>query len=211
MKMNQLKEFWSTTTGKITILGGGGLVGVLSLCFFCTICSMIIGPLNDSRQVANVENQPTVQNGSTSLPTATPLPTEPILPTETPELTATPIPTATPEPTFTPDPCTVEIEQAGRDEPKYVGIEGYLAESYPSGDYDKALPSYLWDVPLLKQVGPDLWEESGETLPHKTPVIVLEQHLKHEGFGRYSGFLVVKSLEDSKEYRVDHYKFVPTD
>lgn len=211
----------ATTKGKITILGGGGLLGVLSLCFLCTLCS-IVGSLNDSQQVA--KNQPTELSKENTLPTAmpasaeptqptestaTPIPTIPPEPMETPILTTASEPTFTPEPMFTSDPCTIEVKQEGRSEPEYVGLQGYVIESYP-GDYYDALPSCPWGVPLLEQVGPDLWKEGSETLPHKTSVIVLEQHLKRESFGRYSGFLVVKSLEDSSEYRVDHHNFAPT-
>ncbi len=235
--MHQLKDFWGTTIGKITILGGGSLLGVVSICFVCTICSAI-GSLNGSQEVADIESQSTVQSElatlptqptATSLPTdlvqpttqselatqstAPPLPAEPVQPTDTLEPAATSMPTATPEPTFTleptPDTCTVEVKQEGRSEPEYVRVQGYVIESYP-GNYDDALPSYPWGVPILEQVGPDLWEEGEETLSHKTPVVVLEQHLKHEGFGRYSGFLVVKTLDNS-EYRIDHYNFAPTD
>jgi len=214
--MHQLKDYWKTPTGKIIILGGGGLAGMLSLCFVFTICSAI-GSLGDSRQVANLESTPITQNTAAPPSTATPLPTEPLQPTELPEPTATPMPTATPKPTFTslptptPDRCSVEVEQVGSSEPGYVGVQGYVVERDPPGDEYASLPSYPWGVPLLEQVGPNLWEEGDETLPHKTPVEVLEQHLKHQWRYQYSGFLVVKSLEDSKEYRIDHHNFTPTD
>jgi hypothetical protein len=106
--------------------------------------------------------------------------------------------------------CARQVSQRGRSEPEYVGSQGYLVAGWDS-DYDKALPPYPWAVPLYEQVGPDLWEEGEDTLPAKTPVTVLEQHLTHEGYGRYSGYLIVQSQEDGKEYRVDHYRFAPAD
>jgi hypothetical protein len=121
-----------------------------------------------------------------------------------------PLSTFTSKSTPISDPCTVEVKQEGRNEPEYVGLQGYIIESYPDY-YSDALPSYPWGVSLLEQVGPDLWEKGTQILPHKTPVVVLLQFLTHEGFGRYSGFLVIKSLEDSKEYRVDHHNFTPID
>ena len=33
------------------------------------------------------------------------------------------------------------------------------------------------------------WNKTDITLPHKTEVLVKEQDLKHEGWGRYSGYL----------------------
>jgi len=109
--------------------------------------------------------------------------------------------------------CTVEIEQNGREEPKYVGIQGYLipGKSYSPSGYNDALPSYPWVVHTLVQVGPEKWGKGDETLPAKTSVVVVKQHLKHARYGRYEGTLIVKSLKDQVEYRIDVDNFTPSD
>ena len=178
-------------------------------------------PLEESLSLSEANTEPEVSATPEPEPTATPLPTNTPISTKTPTPSEDiPTSTFTPEPTVTPlppmnepvsEPCTIEVPQSGRSEPRYVGMQGFLKAFISSVDYYESLPVTPWQVPILEQVGPELWEESGETLPAKTPVIVLVQHLKHEGFGRYSGFLVVKSLEDSKEYRIDHNNFTPTD
>jgi len=103
------------------------------------------------------------------------------------------------------------VEQVGREEPEYVGVTGYLIADLDPRYYDEKIPPTPWQVPILQQSGPEKWEKTGETLPAKTPVLVLDQFLRHEGYGRYSGVLVVESLEDGQEYIIDVYRFTTTD
>ncbi len=44
--MQQIISFWKTTTGKIVVLGSGGLAGLFFICFACTICSVFIGQVD---------------------------------------------------------------------------------------------------------------------------------------------------------------------
>ena len=106
------------------------------------------------------------------------------------------------------DRCSFEIPQEGRSEPKYVNLKGYLHSSPDTREMDR-LPSYPWNIKLMKQTGIDLWEKGDETLPNRTHIEVKEQYLRHEGHGRYDGLLKVKNLENGQEYFVDHHDFVP--
>lgn len=110
------------------------------------------------------------------------------------------------------DPCSIEVKQVGRQAPQYEGLKGYLkVKDIPYQQYSKAVPKSPWTVPLLQQAGPNLWEKGNETLPAKTPVLVLTQHLKHKGYGRYDGYLVVQTLENAQKHIIDHKNFVITD
>lgn len=103
--MQSITNFWKTTTGKLAIIGGGGIVGLLSICFVCTVCGALTGsndatqeavsrptrtPTIPSRTEAPTELQPTetlIQLIPTETPTAlspTETPGTEILPTETP-------------------------------------------------------------------------------------------------------------------------------
>lgn len=56
--MQNIIDLWKTTTGKLAILEGGGIAGLLSLCFVCAICGTLFGD-GDNEQVANVQIPPT--------------------------------------------------------------------------------------------------------------------------------------------------------
>ena len=90
-------------------------------------------------------------------------------------------------------------------------LTGYLKARLDPRYYDEEIPSTPWQVPTLQQSGPNKWEETGKSLPAKTPVLVLNQFLEHKGFGRYDGVLIVQSLEDKQEYIIDVYRFTTTD
>jgi len=80
--MQQLLDLWKTTAGKVTVLGGGGLLALLSLCFVCAICGAIFG---------DDDSSPVAQRDLVSFTTESPT----VEPTATMESTATPEPTAT--------------------------------------------------------------------------------------------------------------------
>lgn len=204
--MQAIRNFWAKSVlNKAVIVS---LVGV-----FCC-CPLGLAAIGGSGGTATTAPTATAEQAAAVEPAAT------AGPTETPALTETPIPAATVilstetpviQTTAIADPCSLQVEQAGRSEPKYVGLKGFLkASSYPEG-YDQSLPKYPWSVSILRQVGPNLWEPSDDTLPAKTPVRVVEQHLTHQRYGVYNGHLIVQSLEDLQNYVVDHHSFVPTD
>ena len=51
------------------------------------------------------------------------------------------------------------------------------------------------------------FEQAG-TINHKAEVLVLSQDLKHEGYGRYSGYLYVRELETEKEFYLNVNNFI---
>ncbi len=99
----------------------------------------------------------------------------------------------------------------GRSEPNYVGTVGYAViycdEEYELRNTDKFTDTSLWTIPTFE---PDkqFWTETTITLPHKTEVKVLEQSLEHEGFGNYSGYLLVQKLDDSQNYYINVSNYV---
>lgn len=114
-----------------------------------------------------------------------------------------------------PEDCTVELERVsgGRSEFVYKGLVGYTTTDKLSyQDIDKELPNSNWEIRTYVQTGPNLYEEGTESIPHKTVVKVVDQNLKHEGFGDYSGVLLVQSINDSsKEFYINHKNFSPVD
>ena len=106
--MQNIADFWKTATGKIAILGGGGVLGLLSLCFTCAVCGTIFGDSSDRP----VETTRDIVSFSTEEPT--PLPTATLEPTSTPQPTATTIPIVdTPEqtPALEPEPTDTPEEK----------------------------------------------------------------------------------------------------
>lgn len=99
---------------------------------------------------------------------------------------------------------------AGRSEPSYVGVIGYLAVAYSQAweieKTDRFQNKDLWNIVTYK---PDkqFWDQS-VSLPCKTEVVVREQMLEHEGYGRYSGYLRVEKTDDGTEYYIDVENFV---
>lgn len=95
-----MQRLWKTAIGKITILGVGGIVGILSLCLACTICGTFSGN-NDSKAtqppqkiISFATEVPTPEPTATLKPSPTVKPTETIQPLID---TATPLPTNIPE------------------------------------------------------------------------------------------------------------------
>ena len=90
----------------------------------------------------------------------------------------------------------------GRNEPMYEGLIGFVAAQ------DADSTKKPWKVNTVKQIGPEKFEETKQTVPHKTKVKVLEQHLNHDGWGFYEGFLIVESVKDEKQFKIDVNNFV---
>lgn len=178
----------------LLVVSIGVSIGVISTTVPTQIAASINTPV--STETTFVENNTRTANTPT-------LPTQNT--TVTPETQASQTPTRM-------ELCSAEVKRASRrSEPEYVGLQGFTKASLSSTEYDRNLPKTPWFVPILQRTGPTLWEPSNETIPAKTPVRVLEQHLVHQGYGIYKGFLIVKSLDDMKNYTIDHYNFAPTD
>ena len=95
---------------------------------------------------------------------------------------------------------------SGRSEPQYVGIIGY-AVNYGKSYYDQE--EYLsgnWTVPVYEK-DKQFYNEIG-TIAHKTEVLVLNQELEHEGYGRYSGYLTVEDTATQEQYIISVYSFI---
>jgi hypothetical protein len=107
--------------------------------------------------------------------------------------------------------CTKEVPQEGRNEPRYTGMFGYtsVGGTYEFSDYDKKLPRYPFQIPILTQTGPNLWEESSEKIPAKLAIEVIGQVLEHVGYGRYTGYLLVQVVGTKKIFKIDPSHFSP--
>jgi len=108
--MQSITDFWKTTTGKLTIVGSGGIAGLLSLCFICAICGALVRS-NDATQ--KITSKPT-KTPKILLPTETPAKLQPVatlvkLPTATPTTVALP-PAETPMPEVLPTETLVPTE-----------------------------------------------------------------------------------------------------
>ncbi|MBR6739050.1 MAG: peptidoglycan-binding protein, partial [Oscillospiraceae bacterium] len=96
----------------------------------------------------------------------------------------------------------------GREEPEYVGQRGYIGyyEHFTSNaEGDKCFDT-PWLVPTYRK-DRQFWVEDG-TIEHKTEVIVISQELKHEGYGAYSGMLLVERLDNKKQVYVNVMSFI---
>ena len=96
---------------------------------------------------------------------------------------------------------------SGREEPQYVGIIGYAVNRLQgSADNYEAFTETPWKVPVYEK-DKQFYNEVG-TIDHKTEVLVLSQTLKHEGYGRYSGYLTVEDTESKEQYILDVADFI---
>lgn len=106
------------------------------------------------------------------------------------------------------DPCEAVVPQEGRNEPRYVGMVGYLG--IPSYDLDGGgIPKEPWQVQTLEQTGPRLWSPVGRKVSAKTKVTVISQSLSHQGYGRYDGILTVR-FDDGTTSAIQPKNFIPT-
>lgn len=98
----------------------------------------------------------------------------------------------------------------GREEPDYLNVIGYVAigskESQEIEKSENYQDESLWSVPTYEQ-DKQFWNENGQ-LPHKTEVVVRKQILEHEGYGAYSGYLLVEKKDDKSQYFIDVGNFV---
>lgn len=133
--MQNIVDFWKTAIGKVAILGGGGVLGLLSLCFACTICGTLFGDSDSSRQISEATRN--IVSFSTEEPT--PEPTTTLEPSPTPEPTATPMPIADapePTPTSTPMPEPTNVPEENQPPIVTAGDSNINVRSGPGTDYD---------------------------------------------------------------------------
>lgn len=93
----------------------------------------------------------------------------------------------------------------GRSEPEYVGIIGYVAvqEGY---SLDDVVEDWVWTVPIYEK-DKQFWVEIG-VIEHKTEVLVKEQLLEHQRYGRYSGYLLVEKVNTNEQFYINVKDFV---
>jgi uncharacterized protein YraI len=130
--MQSIIDFWKTSIGKVVILGGGGVLGLLSLCFACTICGTLFGDSGED-QVAEVTRK--IVSFSTEEPTSEPTATLESSPTSKP--IATPVPIAdAPEPTPTPMPEPTDTPEVNQPPVVTAGESDINMRNGPGTDYD---------------------------------------------------------------------------
>ncbi len=98
---------------------------------------------------------------------------------------------------------------AGRQEPNYKNVIGYVVigskEEY-SLQHTDSFPETPWVVPIYDKVEDDFTEIG--FIEHKTKIIVKSQQLKHEGYGAYSGFLLVENIDTSEQFYINVRNFI---
>ncbi len=98
---------------------------------------------------------------------------------------------------------------AGRQEPNYKNVIGYVVigskEEY-SLQHTDSFPETPWVVPIYDKVEDDFIEIG--FIEHKTKIIVKSQQLKHEGYGAYSGFLLVENIDTSEQFYINVRNFI---
>lgn len=93
--------------------------------------------------------------------------------------------------------------------PDYTGVIGYAVTGYTENlilERRDICFDTPWQVPIYEK-DKQFFEQAG-TIDHKTEVLVLSQDLKHEGRGRYSGYLTVRELKSNHEYLLDVSNFI---
>ena len=99
----------------------------------------------------------------------------------------------------------------GRNDPDYVNVIGYAvissSKEFELSKNDNFTDESLWIVPTFEK-DKQFWNETSYILPHKTEVVVLEQDLKHEGYGVYSGHLLIERLDDHTQHYIDVNNFI---
>ena len=100
---------------------------------------------------------------------------------------------------------------SGRSEPNYVGVIGYAVVGYEEESVLRKTDDFqnleYWKVPTYEQ-DKQFWIATDTKLPHKTEVVVKEQMLQHEGWGNYSGYLLVETTESGERFYIDVENFV---
>lgn len=86
--------------------------------------------------------------------------------------------------------CSFRVPQQGSNEPRYVGLEGFLVNpQHEYRDDSRELPNLEKPVPTLIQTGPEKWDSKGPTYPSRTKIKIISQSLEHRRHGIYEGIL----------------------
>jgi hypothetical protein len=72
--MQGITNLWKTTTGKLTIIGGGGVAGLLSICFVCTVCSAFVGSNENTQEAVSRPTQTPIESLAIETPPTAPPP-----------------------------------------------------------------------------------------------------------------------------------------
>ena len=129
----------------------------------------------------------------------------------TAEITTTEsIPETSPIESTRPNPETLlgrGRSDSGRNEPEYKGITGYVA-LYDHSNIKNSDDCFNtpWLIPTYEK-DKQFWVESG-SVEHKTEVTVLEQELNHDGWGIYSGYLLVSRVDTGEQFYIDVKNFI---
>jgi hypothetical protein len=131
-----------------------------------------------------------------------------------PTATTTPEPIA--QPVQSPKPEYVRLlgrgncDKATGEEPQYVGLTGFVVVNYMDHltNYDTKFPLPPWRVNTVKQVGPNQFQDTNITVPHKTKVTVLKQMLWDEGMDIYSGALLVEDDSTKQQFLINVENFM---
>lgn len=97
---------------------------------------------------------------------------------------------------------------SGREEPHYENIIGYIAISHSDYNLQKTDDCFdtPWRIPIYNQ-DKQFYVENGD-VEHKTEVIVKSQELEHEGYGAYSGYLVVERTDTKETFCINVINFI---
>jgi hypothetical protein len=101
-------------------------------------------------------------------------------------------------------------DTATGEEPQYVGLTGFVVVNYMDHltNYDTKFPQPPWQVNTVKQVGPNQFQDTNITVPHKTKVKVLKQMLWDEGMDIYSGALLVEDVNTKRQFLINVENFM---
>mgnify|MGYP001082432393 FL=1 len=98
---------------------------------------------------------------------------------------------------------------SGREEPSYKNVFGYIAVGYDeefSLSHSDSYTNTPWIIPTYEK-DKQFYIENG-TIAHKTEIVVLEQELEHEGYGAYSGYLLVKKVDSAEQFYINVNNFI---
>lgn len=98
---------------------------------------------------------------------------------------------------------------SGREEPSYINVFGYVAIGYNEEHLLSHTDSYTetpWMVSTYEK-DKQFYVENG-AIEHKTEVVVREQELKHEGYGAYSGYLLVEKFDSDEQFYINVNNFI---
>lgn len=95
---------------------------------------------------------------------------------------------------------------AGREEPQYENLTGYVAVYDSSIKQTDAFMEVPWVISTYEK-DKQFYAENG-TVDHKTEIIVKSQELEHEGYGQYSGYLLVERLDNGEQFYINVSNFI---